>query len=91
MSEPLIIAGRMLQEVGFTFSSHVMCCYVLIGYPSDTFEKAEQRLNQTLGAGFIPYAMLYRDKNGQVNKDWQKFQREWVRPQIVATKIREVV
>lgn len=87
--EPLIEAGKMLGNVGFTFASHILCCYVLIGYPGDTFEKAEQRLRQTLEAGFMPYAMLYRNKEGRVNQDWKQFQREWLRPEIVATKARK--
>ena len=84
--EPLVHAGKMLQDAGFTFSSHVLSCYVLCGYRGDTFDKAEQRMMQTIAAGFVPYAMLYRDENGSVNPDWCKFQREWVRPEIVTTK-----
>jgi hypothetical protein len=86
--EPLVIAGRMLQDAGITVSSHAMCCYVLIGYKGDTYEKAEKRLRQTLDAGFMPYAMLYRDEQGEVNQEWRQFQREWLRPIIVATKIK---
>lgn len=85
--EPLIEAGKTLQDAGFTVESHSMSCYVLIGYPQDTFEKAEKRLIQTVQAGFVPYAMLYRDKNGEVDQTWRKFQREWCRPAIVSTKL----
>ncbi|MFT9076545.1 hypothetical protein [Ethanoligenens sp.] len=86
--EPLVDAGRMLQDAGFKFSTHTMCCYVLIGYPGDTFEHAEKRLTETIQAGFMPYAMLYRDKHGQVGAEWRKFQRVWCRPQIVAAKLK---
>lgn len=37
--EPLVEAGKMLRDVGFTTASHTLCCYVLIGYRGDTFEK----------------------------------------------------
>lgn len=88
--EPLVMAGRMLIETGITPQSHVMACYNLIGYKGDTFEKANTRLNQTIKAGFMPYAMLYRDEKGKVDREWAKFQREWLRPAIVSTKFGEV-
>ena len=87
--EPLVYAGRILREAGFTFASHSLCCYCLIGYKGDTFDAAEKRLKQTIRAGFVPYAMLYRDKQGAVDQEWRKFQREWCRPQIVGAKLRE--
>lgn len=84
--EPLIEAGKKLINAGFTTASHVLRCYVLIGYPNDTFEKAEARLTDTIKAGFMPMAMLYRDEKGKRDKEWARFQREWVRPTIVSTK-----
>ncbi len=86
--EPLVRAGSILLEAGFTFASHVMGCYVLIGYNGDTFDKAEKRLTDTIKAGFMPYAMLFRDKSGSVKPDWKKFQRTWVRPEIIASQIK---
>jgi hypothetical protein len=86
--EPLVQAGKILQAAGHTVTSHNMCCYVLIGYPSDTFERAEKRLTDTIKAGFVPYAMLYRNAEGNVAMEWAKFQREWCRPAIVATKLK---
>lgn len=82
--EPLIEAGKKLLSAGFTTASHTLRAYVLIGYPKDTFDKAEQRLIQTVKAGFMPMAMLYRDKSGKVNQEWAKFQRVWARPAIIA-------
>lgn len=38
----------------------------------------------------MPYAMLYRDEKGKVDREWAKFQREWLRPAIVSTKFGEV-
>ena len=89
--EPLVYAGRLLLDAGFKVSSHTACCYVLIGYQGDTFEKAEKRLNDTIKAGFMPYAMLYKDEVGNVNETWAGYQREWLRPRIVATKMAKVV
>jgi hypothetical protein len=89
--EPLVYAGRLLKEAGFTISSHIMSCYVLIGYRGDTFEKAEKRLVDTIKAGFMPYAMLYMDKSGVVDETWSGFQREWLRPRIVAKKMSEIL
>jgi hypothetical protein len=89
--EPLIYAGRILQEAGFKASSHNAHCYVLIGYKGDTFDKAEKRLIDTVKAGFVPYAMLYKDKKGHTDKAWAKFQREWCRPQIVTTKVAKIL
>ena len=87
--EPLVVAGRMLMDAGITPQSHVMACYNLIGYRGDTFDLAQKRLEQTIQAGFMPYAMLYRDEKEQVNKEWARFQREWLRPAIVAKKFGE--
>lgn len=88
--EPLISAGKILRKAGFTVASHSMCAYVLIGYKGDTFDKAEKRLNQTIEAGFVPYAMLWMGDDGLVNEEWKPFQREWLRPGIVTTKMRNV-
>lgn len=87
--EPLIEMGRKLRAAGFRESSHVMCCYVLIGYDGDTFEAAEKRLTETMQAGFVPYAMLFRDESGRMDPEWRRFQREWCRPMIVCKKFDE--
>jgi len=89
--EPLREAGKLLRDVGFTIASHSLRCYVLIGYRGDTFEKAEKRLMDALDAGFMPYAMLYRDNEGQTDKQWRKFQRLWARPAIIAARTKEAL
>jgi len=89
---PLRNAGRLLQEAGFTRSHHLYA-YVLIGYPNDDFDKAKRRLQNTWDAGFTPYAMLYRDPNNLNEKydlKWKRFQREWVIPAIVRSKMRGI-
>lgn len=88
--EPLVAAGKMLRDAGFSINSHAMDCYVLIGYPNDTMSKAERRLTDTIKAGFCPYAMLYRDAEGVTDIEWRRFQREWLLPRIVGTKMREI-
>lgn len=55
--EPLQIAGKKLSETNI--KHYKLRSYCLIGYPNDTFEKAETRLRQCLDAGFMPMAMLY--------------------------------
>lgn len=84
--EPLVEAGKLLREAGFTNADHSLRAYVLIGYPKDTFDDAEKRLHQTLDAGFIPMAMLYRDKTGNTDVEWRRFQRGWARPAIIASR-----
>ena len=87
--EPLIEAGKLLRDGGFTKASHAASCYVLIGYRGDTMEAAEKRLRDTWQAGFFPYAMLYRDSEGKQNNAWHRFQREWCRPEIVSVKLKQ--
>lgn len=87
--EPLVAAGKMLMDAGVKPTNHSMCCYNLCGFKGDTFEAAEKRFEQTIKAGFMPYAMLFRDKKGNTDPEWRKFQREWCRPAIVGVKFKE--
>jgi len=84
--EPLRAAGKMLRYADFT-RQHLRC-YVLIGWPGDTIREAENRLVEAWTAGFMPCAMLYKDKRGTTRTAWKKFQREWVRPAITRRKMR---
>jgi hypothetical protein len=86
--EPLRQAGRLLLDAGFTFASHCLRAYVLCGYRGDTFDAAERRMRETIEAGFMPMAMVYRDKAGTKAPEWAKWQRGWARPAIIACKIR---
>ena len=86
--EPLVSAGKLLREGGITKASHRAACYVLIGYPGDSMTTAEKCLRDTWAAGFVPYALLYRDRTGVVNRDWIQFQRVWVRPQSVLYQLK---
>jgi hypothetical protein len=87
--EPLVKAGKLLWEAGFNWSGRPLRCYVLIGTPGDTFDAAEKRLKDTIRAGFVPMAMLWRDKRGMTEQAWRRFQREWARPAIIASKLRK--
>jgi len=82
--DSLFNAGKMLANAEIPFNSRR--CYVLIGYNDDTIYKAEGRLMNAVRAGFIPMAMLYRNQKGVYNKEWTKFQKEWVRPAIMRAK-----
>lgn len=86
--EPLVDAGKLLHEYGMNY--HQMFCYVLIGYPDDTKEKAENRLRKTMKAGFSPFAMLYKTDEGKILDRWNHFQYEWANIQKVMTKMKEV-
>jgi len=90
--EPLIEAGKMFKEANITLENRKARAYVLIGYPKDTIEKAEKRINQTIKAGFFPFAMRYRDKDGVVLKErkWNLFQREWANPVIIAANCKKI-
>ena len=81
--------GNKLRTAGFRPASHTMCCYVLCGYDGDSFEDAEKRLTQTMQAGFVPYAMLFRGEDGKYDPEWRRFQREWCRPIITGKKFNE--
>jgi hypothetical protein len=87
--EALVHAGRLLRDGGVSKASSVARAYVLIGFPGDTMEKAEKRLRDAWAAGFFPYSMLYRNEQGEVRDDWKRFQRIWLRPQIVYSLLRE--
>ena len=83
-------ASRMIAA-GFTARSHRLRSYVLIGYPFDTFHKAETRLREVLSIGFTPHAMLWQPETPSAEKwkpapEWRAFQRLWARPAIIHAK-----
>jgi hypothetical protein len=86
--ETLANAASRLIAAGFTARSHRLNCYVLIGQPHDTFDKAESRLRQMLSIGFTPRAMLWRPETEKEMKfapgeEWAEFRRKWFRPAII--------
>jgi hypothetical protein len=83
-------ADRMLAA-GFTRAAHRLRCYVLIGYPRDTFQAAERRLTEMLRVGFTPYAMLWEPETPAAEKyrpdeDWRRLARLWRRPAIIHSR-----
>lgn len=89
--DPLIEAGRLLKKVNITFENRKAVCYVLIGYPKDTFEKAEKRIEQVFKAGFFPFAMLWRNDKGSTVKEWRQFQRQWANPIITSVNCKRFI
>lgn len=86
--ETLESAARRLLAAGFTRASHRLRCYVLIGYPHDTFDAATKRLTEMLSLGFTPMAMLWRPELPSQQRyapgvAWRTFQRRWARPAII--------
>jgi hypothetical protein len=86
--ETLEHAARRLLAAGFTACSHRLRCYVLIGFPKDTFALATKRLQQMLAIGFSPMAMLWRPETPSQERyqpatEWRSFQRRWARPAII--------
>jgi hypothetical protein len=86
--EPLFEAGKLLLNNGFRRARQNLRAYCLIGYPKDTFEKAEKRLYECMKAGFLPMAMLYRDKTGDRDPTWVRFAWPWIRPAAMSKKYR---
>lgn len=86
--EPLIEAGKLLAPIA-NYKNRKARCYVLCGFPEDSFEQAEKRMLDTVQAGYMPMAMLYRDKTGQRTPEWMRWQRTWARPAIIASKITQ--
>ena len=84
--EPLVIAARKMVEAGF--NRNTLRSYVLVGYPKDTMEDAENRLRAVVDLGMFPMAMLWKDNAGRVDKDWAKFQRAWARPASIYAMTR---
>lgn len=68
----LVAAGMKRRQVE---------CYVLMGRDGDTLEAAEGRCREVLAWGGLPFAMLYRDKEGKrPDLEWRRLQRKWCRP-----------
>jgi len=83
--EPLVRAAKMLNEAGLN-KSHVVSCYVLIGYPGDTIGDARQRLEDVKKLNLTPYAMIYAGEKKSWRPLWKKLQREYCRPTIIHSK-----
>lgn len=58
---------------------------------TNRIEKAERRVMKTIKAGFMPFPMVYRGKDGYRDHKWIKWANEWLRPQSRAVKVNEVI
>jgi hypothetical protein len=91
--ETLVSAATRLLSAGFTSRSHHLRCYVLIGYPRDTFDLATKRLTDILSLGFTPMAMLWRPETPSAMRwappaQWKRFQKFWTRPAYIHAGVR---
>jgi len=89
--ETLESAASRLLAAGFTRESHRLRCYVLIGYPKDTFDVATKRLTDMVRIGFTPMAMLWQPEEKSQERyrpgpEWKAFQRRWARPAIIHSR-----
>ena len=78
-------ALKLFREAEYA-SRNTLRAYVLIGYPWDTLEDAERRLQRVKDLGVCPMGMLYRDSLGKVKepeRDWKRLQRLWARPALI--------
>jgi hypothetical protein len=81
-------AVKLFREADY-FSHNTFRAYVIMGYPGDTMEDAERRLQRVKDIGVCPMAMLYRDETGtiiQPERDWKRFSRLWARPALIYGK-----
>jgi len=88
--EPLVRAVKLLYEAGL-LRGHKARCFVLIGYPDDTFEKAQKRLQEVCQIGLFPFAMLYRDHTGKYDRGWRQFQRSWAAPAAIGAQVKAAI
>lgn len=75
---------KMLAGAGL--SQRKIGCYVLVGFPGDTREHAEARLEWVFAAGGTPFAMFFRpddEKRFSIPRDWRGFVRRWNRPALI--------
>ena len=89
--EPLVEAGKLFKEANITHENRKASCYVLIGYPKDTITDAMERIKKTLFAGFTPFAMLWRNDEGEFDYKWKPLQREWANPIITAVNCKKIL
>lgn len=92
--EPLIMAGKMLSEVGINLTktgnvSHRVRCYCLVGFPGDTVDDADKRLKTAYSNGFLPMAMLWKNDKGEQPYSWRRFQKYWARPAAINRMCRD--
>ena len=93
--EPLRFAIENLKPY---FTRRQIRCYVLIGYPGDHLNRAQERLKRAYNMGTLPFAMRYRKPAKSMNKtlvhherEWNILTRQWSRPAIIKTIMKEAL
>lgn len=84
--DPLVSAAKLLTP---HYSIRKLRCYVLIGFETDTCNKAISRLVNTFKLGFMPMAMLITYKNRKNIVEWKKLHRLWARPMLTKRTVKE--
>jgi hypothetical protein len=80
--EPLVHAVDLLRDTRL-YDKRKLRCYVLIGYPGDTFSRAIARLEAVKALGVTPFAMPYRPDSGEIADGWSRLGRLWQRCDIL--------
>jgi len=78
--DPLREAAKKLIRGGLIVGWSNFCrCFVLVGYPKDTYGLAEKRIQQVIRLGFFPFVMVYRDDvSGSIMaRGWESFVKRW--------------
>jgi len=90
---PVYEAIKLMRESGLT--QHQVNCYILMGYDrSDTPEKAEKRCRAIFNLGATPFAMLYRNKAGDIpepHAEWKAVHRNYSRPAVTKYLMKEAL
>ena len=84
--KPTVKMIRKLSKAGF--SQKKIRVYCLIGH-SGTLEQNESRCREVFLSGGLPFAMLFRDTNGEAKTwdvKWRAMQRRWCRPAIMRAR-----
>lgn len=92
--EPLVNAADICRRAGLIGpgKGHNCRAYVLVGFPKDTMQAAEERLRAVCSLHIMPEAMLFdKEKHRKARDGWVHFQREWMHPVMVGRKMREVL
>jgi hypothetical protein len=83
--KPALEAIRRLRTAGL--SRQKTGCYVLVGYPGDTFEAAQARVDEVIASGGQPFAMLFRNADGDLPPyAWRRWVKYRIRPAAMFPK-----
>jgi len=93
--KPLRTAMELMRDCDSKFRCNISSrnrnrCYVLIGKDNETKENAERRLVDVYKAGFLPFAMLFTDENGNKDASLRSIQRCWSRPAIIRSMMKGI-